>query len=249
MEINGISEGPGRAARRQALETLQLDHPDAQLAFTVRLARENGWRDSYAERVVSEYRRFLILTQEAGHSVTPSDAVDQAWHLHLAYTEHYWKTLCGEILKRPLHHGPTRGGKSENIRFFDQYARTLDAYQRIFGEEAPADIWPEPEQRFTGRFERVDRASHWVVPKPPLAIPGPMTSGALALFVGLFGFSGWAFAEEAGLFGFDLREFFWPILFFVVVGVVVFSLSDRRNRDRGGCGSGGCGSGCGGGCC
>ncbi len=62
---------------------------DAALPFTTRLGRENGWSPAAAERVVAEYRRFCFLAIAAGHPVTPSDAVDQAWHLHLTYTRDY----------------------------------------------------------------------------------------------------------------------------------------------------------------
>ena len=78
---------------------------DALLSFTARLARENRWSVAHAERVIDEYRRFCWLAVMAGHEVTPSDAVDQAWHLHLTYSRDYWDRLCGEVLKRPLHHG------------------------------------------------------------------------------------------------------------------------------------------------
>jgi hypothetical protein len=62
---------------------------DAEQTFAARLARENGWRPAQAARVIEEYRRFCFLAVTAGHPVTPSDAVDQAWHLHLTYTRDY----------------------------------------------------------------------------------------------------------------------------------------------------------------
>jgi hypothetical protein len=101
------------------IEALNLDDPAAQLTFTQRLARENGWTLNDARRVVNEYKKFLFLAACAGHPVTPSDAVDQAWHLHLVYTESYWTDHCREILGRPLHHGPTKGGRVERAKFYD----------------------------------------------------------------------------------------------------------------------------------
>ena len=67
--------------------------------------------------MISEYRRFVFLALAAGHPVTPSDQVDQAWHLHLLYTNSYWNRFCGETLGRRLHHGPTQGGASERDKF------------------------------------------------------------------------------------------------------------------------------------
>ncbi len=72
------------------IEEFSLDQPGAAFPFVTRLARENGWSQDYANRVVGEYKRFAFLTVAAGHSVTPSNQVDQAWHLHLMYTQSYW---------------------------------------------------------------------------------------------------------------------------------------------------------------
>jgi hypothetical protein len=74
--------------------------------------------------------------------VTPSDAVDQAWHLHLTYSRDYWERFCPEVLGRPLHHEPTAGGPDQKQLHFEQYARTLRSYELAFGQASPADIWP-----------------------------------------------------------------------------------------------------------
>ncbi len=149
------------------LEAFTLDDPGAGLTFTRRLARENGWTAPYARRVVDEYKRFLYLCVEAGHSVTPSDEVDQAWHLHLCYTRGYWDELCGNILEKPLHHGPTKGGTAEQAKYHDWYERTLADYRQHFGEEPPADIWPPAAVRFSPRqrFQRVDRGRYLLLPR------------------------------------------------------------------------------------
>jgi hypothetical protein len=122
---------------------------DASLSFTARLARENRWDAAHAERVVGEYRRFCYLAMTTGHEVTPSDAVDQAWHLHLTYSRDYWQTFCPKVLRADLHHGPTQGGPVERDRFYRQYAATLAAYEAAFGSPPPAHIWPTARQRFT----------------------------------------------------------------------------------------------------
>lgn len=150
------------------LQAFRLDQPDASLTFSRRLARESGWSASFGLRVVEEYKRFVYLAMSAGHEVTPSDQVDQAWHLHLTYTRSYWQEMCRQVLDRPLHHGPTKGGKAEGERFHEQYEQTLASYRREFDCEPPADIWPASEIRFGHdlKFERVNRDDHWVVPKP-----------------------------------------------------------------------------------
>ncbi|APZ99275.1 hypothetical protein BWQ93_12850 [Sphingopyxis sp. QXT-31] len=150
-----------------ALRDYRVGPPDAALSFEARLARENGWTAAHADAVMAEYRRFLFLAMTAGHMVVPSEAVDQAWHLHLAYTRDYWDRLCGDVLKAPLHHGPTAGGAEEDQRYFTFYAETLASYERLFGEIPPETIWPSAWQRFhvDPRARRVSLADAWVVPK------------------------------------------------------------------------------------
>ena len=146
----------------------RFDDTSARLTFTARLARENGWSIGRAVRVVDEYRRFVFLAVTAGHPVTPSEDVDQAWHLHLAYTRDYWQTFCREVLRTPLHHGPTRGGSAEADRYDEQYRRTLAAYAATFDAPPPDDVWPPAERRFGAdlAWRRVNVARHWVIPKP-----------------------------------------------------------------------------------
>lgn len=168
------------------LQSFELDVTGDSLTFTRRLARENGWSPDFAARVVEEYRRFLFLAMRAGHPVTPSDEVDQAWHLHLVYTRSYWDELCGEVLGRPLHHGPTRGGKSEDTKYHSWYEKTLVSYERVFGSAPPADIWPEARQRFSPEmhWRRVDVASCWLLPKSRVKRVAAMLMGG-AFIVGM----------------------------------------------------------------
>lgn len=138
----------------------------AALSFERRLARENGWTPAQAARVMDEYRRFAFLAATAGHEVTPSDAVDQAWHLHLTYTRDYWERFCPEVLGTSLHHGPTEGGAGERHRFFEQYARTLQSYERAFGAAPPPDIWPDARRRL-----RDDPLARRVHPRDGVILP------------------------------------------------------------------------------
>ena len=101
----------------QRIADHRIGQGDASLTFAARLARENRWSLSHAERVIGEYKRFCYLAVTAGHEVTPPDAVDQAWHLHLTYSRDYWQTFCPQVLEADLHHGPTRGGTAERGRF------------------------------------------------------------------------------------------------------------------------------------
>ena len=142
----------------QRLAEYQIGPKDAALDFPGRLARENRWRSSFTTRVIEEYKRFCYLAVAGDEEVTPSDAVDQVWHLHLTYSREYWDEFCPDVLGAELHHGPTAGGSREKARFYDQYAATLAAYEEAFGEAPPADIWPDARRRF-GRDPRAFRVN------------------------------------------------------------------------------------------
>lgn len=148
------------------IQAFALDDPRAEMNFTDRLARENGWRLRYALRAVEEYRRFMLLLCLSPHPLTPSDQVDQVWHLHLLYTRSYWIDFCQDTLGRSIHHGPTAGGLEERQKFTNWYEQTKELYASVFGQAPPPDIWPDSRTRFGEvNFRRVNLARHWVFPK------------------------------------------------------------------------------------
>lgn len=151
----------------QSLSRYMIGPDDAALPFAARLARENGWSATQAGRVLEEYRRFCFLAVASASQVTPSDAVDQAWHLHLTYSRDYWERFCPEVLGRPLHHGPTAGGAAEAHRYFEQYAETLRLYEQVFGELPPQDLWPDAARRLIEdpRARRVHPRDAVVIPR------------------------------------------------------------------------------------
>ena len=150
-----------------ALSRYSIGPEDVALPFAARLARENGWSAAYAERVIEEYKRFCFLSVTNDEEFTPSDAVDQAWHLHLTYSRDYWDRFCPEILGSQLHHGPTAGGGTERHRYFEQYAETLKRYEEVFAALAPPDIWPGAARRLTDdpRARRVHPRDAFIIPK------------------------------------------------------------------------------------
>ena len=240
------------------ISKFEIDHGGETLRFADRLARENGWRRDYAQRVVDEYKRFIFLAMTAGHQVTPSDQVDQAWHLHLTYTRSYWDELCGKTLGRPLHHDPTRGGSTENEKFHDWYERTLESCEHAFGERPPADIWPPASWRFSDvDFQRVNRRRTWIVSK---ARTIAMASVATLMIAALS-------ATSCATRGASQHTETIAVIGFMAVICALIFIFGRRGGSGGGCGAGcgghtggdgggaagcggaGCGSGCGGGGC
>ena len=94
--------------------------------------------------MIDEYKRFAFLAQAAGHPVTPSVAVDAAWHFHLQYTLEYWDVFCAGVLRARLHHMPGTGAPDEAAVYAQRYRDTLDSYRRLFGCAPPESIWPPP---------------------------------------------------------------------------------------------------------
>lgn len=204
-----------------------MDDPQAAHPFTARLAKENGWTRAFALRVAEEYKRFAFLCVASGHPCTPSEAVDQAWHLHLIHTRSYWDAFCGETLRQPLHHGPTKGGGEEDRKFHGWYARTLESYRRHFGEP-PGDIWP-PAEGPAGRhprFERVDRDRNWVVPKLRRR-----SAGMTAALLGAGGLAvagcGGAISGQIPVLDWSGSEFlkFYAVCFVAALGSAIWQLS------------------------
>jgi hypothetical protein len=130
----------------QQLSDFQLDDsPEEAVQFSDKLIKETKWTPDFAKRAMAEYKKFLYLCLTMPQGASPSEMVDEVWHLHLTYTVSYWQKLCGEVLQRELHHYPNKGGTSENQRHQDWYADTLIAYVKEFQELPPADCWPLPK--------------------------------------------------------------------------------------------------------
>ncbi len=172
--------------------SFDIDGGEVALPFAARLARENGWTRTYADRVVEEYKRYVFLAATTGFHVCPSEDVDAAWHLHLTYTKSYWKRLCGDVLARPLHHEPTKGGPAEGAKHLAMYADTLAAYRDAFGQPAPADIWPAAKERFGDdtRHRVVNTARNWVIPKSPVKRVAQFTAALVLVAVAAPGCNG-----------------------------------------------------------
>ncbi|RKQ51700.1 hypothetical protein BXY85_2731 [Roseivirga pacifica] len=149
------------------LKKFELDNPSSDYTFSLRLVKENGWSLTYALQAIEEYKKFIFLACTSGHPVTPSDQIDQVWHLHLIYTHSYWIDLCKYTLNREIHHGPTSGGSESSKTFKSYYDQTLNSYRIKFNKPAPSHIWPDCETRFSdNNFRRVNIKENWIIRKP-----------------------------------------------------------------------------------
>lgn len=149
----------------EAVMDFAIDTSGEPYSFTKRLAKENRWPLTFAVRVTDEYKKFMFLAAVSGLPVSPSPAVDQAWHLHLLYTHSYWDGLCAKVLGQTIHHLPSSGRTEDPAKFASWYADTLESYRRLIGSEPPDDIWPatigqHPDLRW------IDLRRHWIIRKP-----------------------------------------------------------------------------------
>jgi uncharacterized protein (TIGR04222 family) len=157
---------PCHAILYQRLQEFDLDNPTHEFGFTRHLMKSHGWTLMYSQRVIAEYKKFVFLTMVANHQVVPSDQVDQVWHAHLLLTESYWDDFCPNILEKPLHHHPAKGGRTERAEFHLLYVETINSYRHFFGSP-PTDIWSSPDQRFGVELktQRVNLGENWLIPK------------------------------------------------------------------------------------
>ena len=128
--------------------------------FTERVSMENCWSLEKSKKGIEEYKKFMILASISPTPVTPSDEVDQIWHLHIVHMRDY-SQFC-KVLGKEIIHGPTEGGEVEDARYLKQYKYTLDFYEETFGEP-DIEFWPSPQDRFNGVFGRVDFDNHLVI--------------------------------------------------------------------------------------
>lgn len=238
------------------IQEFKLDDENSSFKFSSRLARENGWSIHFSKKAIEEYKKFIFLCCIGSTGATPSDQVDQVWHLYLTYTRSYWIDFCQNTLNKELHHNPTKGGEKEGEKFNDYYTETLKLYLQKFNSEPPIEIWPENSKRFSDiHFQRVNIRKNYIFRKPTLhkKIVGLYS----VLFLSLFFIQAYSATEIKNVFAVLL-----------VIGLVLFLYFNNKNGNNnsngsgcssgGGCSSGhsgcsGCSSsgcsGCGGGGC
>lgn len=100
-----------------------------------------------ANKWILEYRKFLVMAYLTDNMISPSEQVDQVWHLHMTYTQHY-RATCKTLVEHDFKHSPSEGGQSEGQKFENIYGDTLSFYKSVFTIDAPVDVWESTQQRF-----------------------------------------------------------------------------------------------------
>lgn len=220
------------------IQAYDLDYPSVSLPFSARLAHENGWTLEFSRQAIEEYKKFIYLICVSNETLTPSQKVDEVWHLHLVHTRGYWDDFCTATLGREIHHTPTEGGAAEDTRFRYAYQRTKERYAEEFDTEPPSDIWPTPELLFNEATQNGNASSSVFGIDIPLILAGLLLLMALALVV----------TSEGGQSSVAM-VFSLAAVAIMAVEYLSPSKGRRKKSDSNcGCGGGGCGSSCGGGC-
>lgn len=93
--------------------------------------------------LLTEYVCFLqlkVIDQDwDATKLSPSPAVDRAWHLHVLDTRNY-ASDCMAICNNVIHHDPDGGFDPEEQR--RRYEHTLTRYAQVFHQEPPIEVWP-----------------------------------------------------------------------------------------------------------
>lgn len=216
------------------IQGFSLDAPDADFPFSKKLAKEENWSLDFTRRAIEEYKKFVYLCCILPNGASPSKIIDKVWHMHLIYTQSYWEDFCPNILKKPLHHHPSKGGSEENRKHRNWFADTLKGYQEAFQSEAPLEIW------------------HDLV-KPVLSNNWWKKLRILPLFAVFF-----LLTSCLGEIMTTLGSMFFSMLVAFIFGGLINITGNKNDKKDGnsgtGCGGsscsggGSCGGGCGGGC-
>ncbi|KAB1231798.1 glycine-rich domain-containing protein [Chryseobacterium viscerum] len=227
----------------QRISDFSIDKADAAFPFSKKLAKEERWSLDFAKKAIEEYKKFVYLCCILPNGASPSETVDKVWHMHLIYTQNYWEEFCPHILKRSLHHHPSKGGTAEKTKHQNWFEDTLVQYRKVFQKEAPEDIWKE--------LKRKSKGQSWIK---------RMTFFA-PIFILLLLYS---CTEGTGFTGLLITAVVFVIIF--ILGAMTSIMGDQETSDLGkkdkqspdgggscsgssGCSGGGsCGGGCGGGC-
>ena len=74
-------------------------------AFADKIARNHGWKESFALKAVAEYKKFVYLGVIGKFHVTPSKFIDVVWHERILFKNAY-NDFCTEIIEYKFEHYP-----------------------------------------------------------------------------------------------------------------------------------------------
>jgi hypothetical protein len=105
-------------------------------AISARLCIEQKCTHQIAINWLKEVGKFLFICDKSNVRLTPSEKVDQGWHVLILFTQDY-REFCQLFFGRFIDHYP--GGEANQNKA--QYERCLDALVQHF-EYADKAFWP-----------------------------------------------------------------------------------------------------------
>ncbi len=126
-------------------------------AFARKIAKKHGWKNNFAYRTLSEYKKFIYLGIISDFQVTPSKMIDIVWHEHLLFSKAY-RDFCNEVIHQPFdHHPELLPIEDQTGRFSAQYLDTIELYKKEFDLDPPPEIWGDTkfdkEQKEKGVYQ------------------------------------------------------------------------------------------------
>jgi hypothetical protein len=100
------------------------------------------------EKYIREYKKFVLMVACTQYMVSPSEQVDQVWHLHQNFNPKKYREDCTPVFGRILIHCPSLGGPSEDAKYEGIYDQTVQYYHSLFNNERPKEIWEPLDERF-----------------------------------------------------------------------------------------------------
>ncbi len=107
------------------------------------LVHREGLEPDHVESLELEYKRFLVMaTAKTGEKLPISGPVDKLWHAHMLFSKDYAalsQAACGTM----IHHAPAVTDQEQADLKPLYFGGTIPLYAKLFGEEPPADLWPQ----------------------------------------------------------------------------------------------------------
>ena len=100
-----------------------------------RIAEVHNYSLAYAAGALKEAKRMLYLAA-LGHTISPSEHIDPAWHEMLMFTRFYQS--FADYIGGYIHHDPTPGVPDGGRT----YEATKMLYKEVLGEEPDPQYWP-----------------------------------------------------------------------------------------------------------
>lgn len=104
-----------------------------------KLVKQYNWRHEHVIAVIKMYKNFLFLNVKYGkkYNLTPSEEIDEIWHLHILDTKNYRRD-CEMIFGKYFDHNPMSfdGDVKANFAEMSQsFNKMVELYRKEFAND------------------------------------------------------------------------------------------------------------------